>query len=328
MSADKIFEITNEEQFHVCALEVFRFQYENCETYREYVDLLGVDPKGVEKIEDIPFLPIRFFKSRRIIAKGMEPEVIFRSSATTGMVQSQHFVADVSIYKRSFTEGFRLFYGAPEDYTILALLPSYLERNDSSLVFMANELIKLTGRPDSGFFLYEYEKLYEALIRLREERKRTILLGVSFALLDFAERFHLEWPELIVMETGGMKGRRKELSRKEIHRELQMAFGVEKIDSEYGMAELLSQAYSKGDGIFESPPWMRVMIRDLTDSFSYHRKNRVGGVNIIDLANLYSCSFIETEDLGILMNDEKNSPFSIEGRISNSELRGCNMLAD
>lgn len=311
-----------------CALEVFGFQYENCDTYREYVDLLGVDPVSVRRLEDIPFLPIRLFKSREVIIQGMEPEIVFRSSATTGMIQANHFVADLSLYRRSFMEGFSRFYGSPENYTILALLPSYLEREDSSLVYMVDNLIKESKKPDSGFFLYNYEELYKTLQKLRQEGEKALLIGVSFALLDFIEKYNIEWPELIVMETGGMKGRRKDVSREELHGELRRAFGVEKIHSEYGMAELLSQAYSKGDGIFETPPWMGVIIRDLIDPFSYLSDNQRGGVNIIDLANIFSCSFIETEDMGRVIGGEKNPSFLIEGRISNSELRGCNMLTE
>lgn len=328
MLKERIFNISSQDEFRRCALEVFRFQYANCDTYREYVDLLGVEAESVGRLEDIPFLPIKFFKSREVIIRGMEPEIVFRSSATTGMVQSNHFVADLSLYRRSFMEGFSRVYGVPEEYTILALLPSYLEREDSSLVFMVNELIKTSKRPDSGFFLYNYEDLYQILQRLQRGKKRTILIGVSFALLDFVEKYRMEWPELVVMETGGMKGKRKELSRKELHGEIRSAFGVEKVHSEYGMAELLSQAYSRGDGIFETPPWMRIMIRDLTDPLSYLASNRRGGVNIIDLANINSCSFIESEDMGSVSGDEKNPSFTVEGRILNSELRGCNMLTE
>lgn len=328
MLKERIFNISKQEEFLGCALEVFGFQYENCDTYREYVDLLGVDPVSVRRLEDIPFLPIRLFKSREVIIQGMEPEIVFRSSATTGMIQANHFVADLSLYRRSFMEGFSRFYGSPENYTILALLPSYLEREDSSLVYMVDNLIKESKKPDSGFFLYNYEELYKTLQKLRQEGEKALLIGVSFALLDFIEKYNIEWPELIVMETGGMKGRRKDVSREELHGELRRAFGVEKIHSEYGMAELLSQAYSKGDGIFETPPWMGVIIRDLIDPFSYLSDNQRGGVNIIDLANIFSCSFIETEDMGRVIGGEKNPSFLIEGRISNSELRGCNMLTE
>ncbi len=318
-----IFDIKNSSDFDNLCFEVFRFQAKNCEVYEEYLNLLDVNIKDVVSIEQIPFLPVQLFKSKEIITKGKIPQIIFSSSATTGMISSKHFVANIELYEKSFTESFKLFYGEPSDYAILSLLPSYLEREGSSLVYMAEKLMSISGNPYNGFYLYNYSELFEKLNFLNNSGTKTILLGVSFALLDFVKDYTLEFPKLTIIETGGMKGRGRELSREEIHSSLRKGFGVKNIHSEYGMAELLSQSYSYGEGIFKSPPWKRILIRNLQNPFSYEQNHEKGGINIIDLANLYSCSFIETEDMGI---KETEDTFRILGRISNSELRGCNLL--
>lgn len=316
-------ETSGKERFNSLALEVFRFQYENCKPYREFVSLLGTDIEAVDSPEKIPFLPIRFFKSRDVYSATREPEKLFTSSATTGMVPSRHPVADLSLYELSFTKAFGHFYGNPGEYTILALLPSYLEREGSSLVYMADRLINLSGSGHSGFYLYNFEELRTKLEILKKERKKTLLIGVSFALLDFVKDYPVDFPELTVMETGGMKGRGIELPREELHRILMNGFGVKAIHSEYGMAELLSQAYSAGDGIFATPHWMNVYTRDLSNPLKVTPAPGRGGLNVTDLANVNSCSFIETEDLVI---KETGNLFRIPGRINNSELRGCNLL--
>jgi phenylacetate-coenzyme A ligase PaaK-like adenylate-forming protein len=253
----------------------------------------------------------------------MKGGVIFDSSGTTGSVPSRHFVAEVSLYEESFMRGFQHFYGKPDDYVFLALLPSYLERGNSSLVYMADKFIRLSRKEESGFFLNEFERLHSLVLSLKERGQRTILLGVTFALLDFAEAFSLDFPELIVMETGGMKGRREELTRTEVHSRLCNSFGVKKIHSEYGMTELLSQAYSKGHGIFQTPSWMKILLRDVYDPLQLQKRNKNGAINVIDLANLYSCSFIATNDLGKMNED---GSFEITGRMDNAEIRGCNLM--
>ncbi len=342
----KIFEINSPDQFSTVALEIFRFQAEHCEPYKRYLSLLGTDIGKILDITQIPFFPIQFFKTENVIcdrctaqntnAKKVLPQKIFTSSATTGMTPSRHPVADLSLYERSFSEGFRLQYGTPSDYAILALLPSYLEREGSSLVYMTENLMKQSANEHNGYYLYNHAELYDMLCRLKTDGQKTILIGVSFALLDFVSWLKLdsalkmEFPDLIVVETGGMKGRGEELSREELHSRLKEGFGVDKIHSEYGMAELLSQAWSKGDGLFFTPPWMKILIRDLNNPFRLLSNGEIagnnikrGGINIIDLANIYSCSFIETEDMGMNYSD---GSFKIFGRIRNSELRGCNLL--
>ncbi len=320
---DSILSVNNEKDFNSMALEVFRYQYGHNAVYRKYADYLGCNPNRVGHHLQIPFLPIDFFKTHTVVSGNDTPEVTFTSSGTTGMRFSKHLVTDLSVYEKSFAKGFNLFFGSPSQYVILALLPSYLERNGSSLVYMAEKLITKSGFSESGFYLDEYEQLRNVLTRLKTEKKKTILLGVTYALLDLAEQFPMYFPGLIVMETGGMKGRRKEIVRQELHQKLTAAFGVEKIYSEYGMTELLSQAYSKGDGLFATPPWMKVLIRDTNDPFTYMPENRSGGVNVIDLANINSCSFIETKDLGKI---HPNGRFEILGRFDNSDVRGCNLL--
>jgi len=319
---DRIFSI-DESCFADVALEVYRFQFEQVEIYRRFCESLKMTPATVKQLEQIPFLPIEFFKNYEVIKKGARAVKIFESSGTTGSIPSKHFVADTAIYERSFLQGFELFYGRPEEFTILALLPSYLERGNSSLVYMADKLIELTGKKESGFFLNEFERLREILLDLKHRKEKVILLGVTFALLDFAEMFQLDFPELIIMETGGMKGKREELTRGEVHERLCAAFGVKAIHSEYGMTELLSQGYSKGYGIFESVPWMKILARDVYDPLRLQEPGKAGGVNIIDLANINSCSFIATNDLATVKAD---GSFEILGRMDNAEVRGCNLM--
>lgn len=322
----RIFSISGEEDFRQAAMDAFRIQYRSCPVYRKYVDLTGTDVSYIKEPEDIPFLPISLFKSELIETDNDtgtdRNEVIFSSSATTGMKSSSHIVKDISIYEESFTEGFRHFYGNESEYTILGLLPSYLERTGSSLVYMVDRLMENSGSPDNGYYLYEYRELESKLLELKEKGRKTILFGVTFALLDMAETIDpVSFRDLIVLETGGMKGRGKETSREEVHRILTETLGIEKVHSEYGMAELLSQAYSKGDGIFMTPPWMKVYIRDIHNPFRTRNVNE-GGLNIIDLANINSCCFIETEDRGHF----SGNGFTVDGRIRNAETRGCNML--
>lgn len=321
-----IFTISNQEIFNKVALDVFKFQLENNKVYKEYIDLIGIDTSLVDNIYKIPFLPISLFKTKEIICSNLTPQIVFTSSSTTGMIPSKHYVADINVYKDSFNNSFSKFYGDIKDYTILALLPSYLEREGSSLVYMADSLIKSSNCKLSGFYLYNYKELYNNLILLKQTNKKVILLGVSFALLDFVEQYKIDFPSLIVMETGGMKGKREEITREQLHSKLKKGFGIDVIHSEYGMAELLSQAYSKGNGVFQTPQWMKIIIRDLNNPFNYYKENnKNGGINIIDLANVYSCSFIETEDAGV--NLSYNS-FLVNGRIKDSERRGCNMLIE
>src|SRR5690606_15147894 len=317
---DKIFSIKNDNEFREVALWTFRRQYEQNSLYREFCDILRVTPEKVNSLEKIPFLPIQFFKSHEVKTGSFESELVFESSGTTGMRNSRHLVKSAELYKQSFMQGFRLAYGEPSQYCILGLLPSYLERSNSSLVYMVGELIRHSENPDSGFYLREEEKLHEALLRLEESRQPTILIGVTFALLDFAEKYRMNLRHTIVMETGGMKGRRKEMIREELHSILKDAFGVNEIHAEYGMTELLSQAYSKGNGIIHCPPWMKVFARDETDPMRVGSREQgtgsreqgagsreqgtgsreqgtvnSGALNIIDLANIHSCSFIATD---------------------------------
>ena len=315
---DDIVSIGSEAEFSAAALALFRFQAERCEPYRRYVELLGINPAEVSCIEDIPFLPIELFKSHTIYCGEGEPEMVFTSSSTTGQTPSRHPMAQLSIYERAFTEAFRTFYGPAEQYGIYALLPSYLQRKGSSLIYMADRLIAEAG--SGGFYLDEYEKL---IADMEADPKPKILLGVSYALWDLAERYAPKLHNTVVMETGGMKGYREEIPKEELHRILCEGFGVERIHSEYGMAELTSQAYSSGEGIFRAPQWMKILVRDINDPFCLLPAGARGGVNIIDLANIYSCAFIETQDVGRTFAD---GSFAIEGRIDRSEIRGCNLL--
>lgn len=318
----RIFSV-NDETFEAVALDVFRHQAARVSEYKAYLQLLGRDPKDVQRLGDIPFLPVELFKTKAIIEDGCSPEITFSSSGTTGMVSSRHLVADKAMYEESFRRAFEIFYGNIEDYCLIALLPSYLERNGSSLIYMADDLLQRSKHPDSKFHLYDPEQLTGILRRLHDQKQKTMLLGVTYALLDLAEQFPQPLPDLIIMETGGMKGRRKEMVREEVHEILQRAFSVQHIHSEYGMTELLSQAYSKGEGIFSCPPWMRVLVRDASDPFSYVPNGRTGGLNIIDLANLHSCSFIAVSDLGRV---QENGSFEVLGRFDHSDIRGCNLL--
>ncbi|MGY0425399.1 MAG: acyl transferase, partial [Polaribacter sp.] len=291
--------------------------------YRYFCDLLYVHPSEITKIEEIPFLPIPFFKSKKVVASSEKIEEIFTSSGTTGNQPSKHFVIDIGIYKKSYLNGFAHFYGNIKDYVVLALLPNYLERKGSSLVFMVHDLIIKSKHPESGFYLDNLEELAQKLIELDKKGQKILLIGVSFALLDLIEKQHLQLKNTIIMETGGMKGRRKELVREELHSFLKNGFGVAEIHSEYGMTELLSQAYSKGNGIFYSPPWMKILTRDTEDALTLQQTGQTGGINVIDLANYNSCSFIATQDLGKVY---KNGSFEIIGRFDNSDIRGCNLM--
>jgi len=320
----KIFRIKDEETFRATALEVFHFQSASLPVYRGYLEALRVNAKDVRAVAQIPFLPVDFFKSHSIISEGLKAERVFVSSGTTHSKPSRHPVADTSLYRESFMKGFSLFYGNPEELCILALLPSYLEREGSSLVYMMDHLSRKSKHPQSGFYLNNLEELSGILKLRNKDRHPTLLLGVSFALLELAEQFPQVLGENItVMETGGMKGRRKEMIRDELHKVLKEAFGLASIHSEYGMTELLSQAWSKGQGVFKTPPWMEVLVRDPNDPLSLLDFGQSGGLNIIDLANLDSCSFIATGDLGRRFED---GSFEILGRFDHSDVRGCNLL--
>lgn len=316
--SDKIFSISNEAEFAAAVLELFHFQAEACAPYREYIELLGIDHCQVERVEQIPFLPIQLFKVRDVYCGTAEPEKIFTSSSTTGQTPSRHMMQSLALYERAFTAAFEQFYGATEGWSIYGLLPNYLQREGSSLVYMVDRLIARCG--SGGFYLDEYEKL---IADMAADAKPKILLGVSYALWDLAEQYAPKLDNTIVMETGGMKGRREELPKAEFHKILTSAFGVEKIHSEYGMAELTSQAYSSGDGVFRAPKWMRVMVRDVNNPLKVLPAGSRGAVNIIDLANISSCAFIATQDVGRTFED---GSFAIEGRLSGAEIRGCNLL--
>ncbi len=325
MLAETIFSIQNDTQFEQVALRVFNHQYINNKIYQRFCNLLGVTKTSVNCITDIPYLPIDFFKHEKIISDSVPISKIFTSSGTTGSITSKHYVSDLSIYEKSFRQGFLHFYGDIKEYIILALLPSYLERAGSSLVYMAEKLIQDSNQPESDFYLYETEKLVTVLQKCISENKKVLLLGVSFALLDLVENHSITLNDnIIVIETGGMKGRRKEMIREELHEILKNGFNVSKIHSEYGMTELLSQAYSKGGGIFHCPPWMKISIRNPEDPLTLLSTNKTGGINVIDLANINSCSFIATQDLGKI---QKDNSFEILGRFDHSDIRGCNLMA-
>lgn len=323
ISTHDIFTISNQKQFDKMALKVFRFQYENNLVYREFCDFLKTDVQKVKTIQQIPFLPIQFFKSHEVVSNSNPIQTIFTSSGTTGMVTSKHLVTDVSIYEESYRKAFSQFYGNIEDYVVLALLPSYLEREGSSLIHMVDDLIQLSKHPESGFYLHNYDELIEKIIQLDQSGQNVILIGVTYALLDLIEKQSFQLENTIIMETGGMKGKRKEMIREELHQKLCNGFGVKSIHSEYGMTELLSQAYSLGDGIFECPSWMQISIRDTEDALSYIREGKTGGINVIDLANINSCSFIATQDLG---KKYSNGSFEVVGRFDHSDIRGCNLM--
>ncbi len=323
MDTASVFKIGTDELFEKKALEIFKYQSKQNPVYREFLKYLKIDPESICQTADIPFLPIQFFKTHRIVSSEHKEETVFLSSGTTGMTPSKHFVTDLSIYRKSFLKGFRFFYGNPSDYTVLALLPSYLERTGSSLVYMVNNLIKKSNSKYSGFYLHDFKALREKLLELEKKGQKTILIGVSYALLDLTDQYQFKLKHTIVMETGGMKGHRKEMVKEELHDILKRGFGVNSIHSEYGMTELLSQAYSKGNGIFQTPPWMRVLIRDTEDALTILPHRKTGGINIIDLANVNSCSFIATQDLGKTYPDKS---FEVIGRFDNSDIRGCNLM--
>ena len=320
---ETIFNIKSEVQFTKIALDVFKHQFKNNKVYRSFCDLIHKHPSDVTKVEQIPFLPIQFFKTREVLSSLEEIDEIFTSSGTTGSITSKHFVTDINLYKESYLKGFVHFYGNIEEYAVLALLPNYLERNGSSLVFMVDDLIAKSKNSESGFYLNNIDELAKKLIYLEEKGQKILLIGVSFALLDLIEKHQFNLKNTIVMETGGMKGRRKELIRNELHQLLQKGFEVDEVHSEYGMTELLSQAYSKGSGVFETPPWMKILARDTEDALTILPSGKAGGINVIDLANYNSCSFIATQDLGKV---HENETFEIIGRFDNSDIRGCNLM--
>ena len=319
-----IFNISCEEDFKRITLNVFKYQFDHNPIYRAFCDLLYRHPSDIKTLEDIPFLPISFFKSKAVLTGMNEIEKVFSSSGTTGSITSKHYVSNLELYEKSFTQAFNRFYGPPEEYVILGLLPNYLERDNSSLVYMVEHLITKSHHLKSGFYLYNHQQLNDVLHELENRGKKTLLIGVSFALLDFVEKYPQRLHYTNVMETGGMKGKRKELIRTDLHQILCNGFGISKIHSEYGMTELMSQAYSKGDGIYFCPPWMKVLSRETEDPLSIQCSNKTGGLNIIDLANINSCSFIATQDLGKVHND---GSFEVIGRFDNSDIRGCNLMA-
>lgn len=319
----KIFGIQTEGDFKSVALDVFKYQYHNNSVYHEFCNHLNTTVKDVNQLKDIPFLPIQFFKSHIVSTHQKKPQTVFTSSGTTGSSSSKHYVSDLQYYEKSYRDCFEQFYGDISSYCVLALLPSYLERQGSSLIYMVNDLIKKSNHSESGFYLDNVNELIEKLIRLDALKTKVLLIGVSFALLDVAEIKQLALKHTIIMETGGMKGRRKELIRAELHAILEQGFGVDSIHSEYGMTELLSQAYSKGGGLFKTPPWMKVYIRDTEDPLFFQGPKKTGGINIIDLANINSCSFIATQDLGKTYSD---GSFEVLGRFDDSDIRGCNLM--
>lgn len=324
-----IFDIKTEQEFLDVALSTFRYQYRNIEVYRKFVDYLNIDVEKVRSLDKIPFLPIEMFKNHQILDKNSSTELYFQSSGTTQMKLSKHFIADETIYQESIYKSFEQFIGKAEDFIFLGLLPSYLEKQNSSLIYMVDFLMKKSNRPENGYFLYNHEDLFHLLNELKD--KKVILFGVSFALLDFLDYCSSEFQalqisnNLIVIETGGMKGRKEEMTKDELLKILQNGFKTEKIYSEYSMTELLSQAYSLGENIYKCPNWMRVLVRNVEDPLSYEKAGKTGAINIIDLANIHSCSFIATQDLGKLLSDDEMK-FQVLGRIDHSDIRGCSLL--
>ncbi|MEP6617392.1 MAG: acyl transferase [Ginsengibacter sp.] len=324
---NKIFQVSIN-NFDRTAIELFNFQYHNNPLYRSYADSLQIEPGQVDSIEKIPFLPIRFFKTHEIKTTDFEPQIIFESSGTTQAVKSRHYVKNIPLYKKSFCRAFRLFYGREDEWCIVALLPSYLERKNASLVCMADELIRRSLHPLSGFYLDDLEKLHQLLLHNEILKQPTLLIGVTFALLDFTEKYKMQLKHTVIMETGGMKGRRKEIIREELYSRLQERFGTLSVHSEYGMTELMSQAYSRREGLFKCVPWMKVLLRQEDDPFQINafpkdKKQLTGLINIIDLANIYSCSFIATDDIGRLY---QTGYFEVLGRSDATDTRGCNLL--
>lgn len=323
INTGQIFSIDDKATFEDVALNVFQFQANYCAVYKDYIRHLNINPLSITTVKQIPFLPISFFKSHQVLSTTTKPEIVFSSSGTTGQTTSKHLVSEVKIYEKSYNKAFEQFYGNPKNICILALLPSYLEREGSSLIYMVDDLLKQSEHPQSGYFLNDLSTLHQTLLTLKAAKQKTILIGVTYALLDFVEQYQIYFPELIVMETGGMKGKRKEMVREELHETLYAGFGVQNIHSEYGMTELLSQAYSYGQGIFNCPPWMKILLRDTSDPLSLVQGKQSGGINVIDLANIHSCSFIATQDLGKVYDDES---FEVLGRFDNADIRGCNLL--
>jgi hypothetical protein len=321
---EKVFAISNEETFQTIALEVYHFQYNNNPVYKTYCDVLAKTPASVTQVRQIPFLPVSFFKSHSIITTDFDPQLVFKSSGTTGMTSSTHYVKKARLYETSFLTCFQKFYGPVEDYCVVGLLPSYLEKGESSLVYMVKRLVEKSGHSESGFYLYDLKKLHKTLEQLESSGQKTILIGVTYALLEFAAAYPGSLKNTIVMETGGMKGRRKELTRAELYEELKKGLGVTEIHSEYGMTELLSQGYSV-NGLFRTPPWMKILLRDETDPLSIVDQQTAssGAINVIDLANFYSCSFIATEDIGKIHVD---GSFEVLGRMDNTDIRGCSLM--
>ncbi len=317
----KIFKLNDKASFEKLAIKLFLYQSANNPIYKKYISSIGVNPEKISSLNNIPFLPIRFFKTNKVLCSGLKTSKVFRSSGTTSSIRSSNYITDLSLYEKSILTSFKNIYGNPDYYRILALMPSDVENKDSSLSYMLNFLIKESRNNESGFYNDKTEKLSELLTR--KDNKKTIIFGLSYALLDFTFGKSFSLKNTIIIETGGMKGRRKELLRKELHIELCKSFGVEKIHSEYGMSELLSQSWSTGAGIFQSPSWKKIFIRDPYDPFSWQAPYQSGGINIIDLANVHSCAFIETEDIGI---SHMNDSFEILGRLDNSEIRGCNLM--
>ncbi|PWV49820.1 acyl-protein synthetase LuxE [Chitinophaga sp. S165] len=318
-----LFTTLQEQDMEAAALELFRYQYQENALYRAYTDALHRRPSDVRSLQQIPFLPIQFFKTHTVTCGTFTPELVFESSGTTQTINSRHLVKEAAIYERSFLAGFERTYGPVSDFVVLGLLPSYLERRHSSLVYMVQDMVKRSGHAASGFYLYEHDKLADHLRELEASGQKTLLIGVTFGLLDFAEHHSLQLENTIVMETGGMKGRREEWTRQQVHDYLRERLGCKHIHAEYGMTELLSQAYSKGEGLFTSPPWMKVLVRDENDPFQLSVSNASGVINVVDLANVYSCAFIATEDIGRLHSE---GSFEVLGRLDNSALRGCSLM--
>lgn len=323
IDTNTIFGIKSKSEFERLATQIFNYQYNTNPVYRDFCHYLGKTPNLLEHVEDIPFMPIEFFRTKKIISSKKNPQIIFSSSGTTDKRTSRHYVIDASLYTKSFRAAFNHFYGDIAQYCVLALLPSYLDREGSSLIYMAKDLIDQSHHPDSGFYLNDLTGLQQKLVSLEAQGNQTLLLGVSFALMDLVEKHTFSLRNTIVMETGGMKGRRKELIREALHSILKKGFGTDHIHSEYGMTELLSQAYSQGKGLFRTPPWMKVLIRDPEDPLSPQKNGKTGGINIMDLANIYSCSFIATQDLGKRYDD---GSFEVLGRFDHSDIRGCNLM--
>lgn len=323
MNQNNLIRSYSNSEFEKTAIEIFKYQAKNTLVYKEYLNHIQCPIKEVHKLEQIPFLPISFFKTHQIIHQAKQSQLTFLSSGTTDFNRSKHLIASPQLYEMSFEKGFELFFGNIQDYTILALLPSYMEQQNSSLIYMMNQLIQKTGKQESGFYLHNYQELLEKIEILDKKGEKTLLVGVTYALLDLLEIKSFQLKNTIIMETGGMKGRRKEMIKKDLHHNLKKGFGVEKIYSEYGMTELQSQAYAMGDTLFTPTPWMKIMIREVEDPFTFLSHEKTGGMNVIDFANLFSCSFIETQDLG---KTYANGTFEVLGRYDHSDIRGCNLM--